>query len=74
MSHSFVRGNWRNSAESNPILLSKSCHDLDILRWILDRPCRKVQSFGSLRVFRKEMAPEGSTPRCADTPTPRSDG
>lgn len=66
MSHAFVRGNWRNTAESNPILLSKSCHDLDILRWILGRPCRRVQSFGSLRVFRKEMAPAGAPPRCAD--------
>jgi predicted dehydrogenase len=66
MSHSFVRGNWRNTAKSNPILLSKSCHDLDILRWILGRPCRRVQSFGSLRVFRREMKPEGATPRCAD--------
>jgi predicted dehydrogenase len=66
MSHSFVRGNWRNTAESNPILLSKSCHDLDILRWILGRPCRRVQSFGSLSVFRSEMKPEGATARCAD--------
>ena len=66
MSHSFVRGNWRNSTESNPILLSKSCHDLDILRWILGRPCRRVQSFGSLSVFRPEMKPEGATARCAD--------
>jgi predicted dehydrogenase len=66
MSHSFVRGNWRNTAESNPILLSKSCHDLDILCWILGRPCRRVQSFGSLRVFRREMKPEGATARCAD--------
>ena len=66
MSHSFVRGNWRNTAESNPILLSKSSHDLDILRWILGRPCRRVQSFGSLRVFRREMKPEGATGRCAD--------
>jgi predicted dehydrogenase len=66
MSHSFVRGNWRNAEGSNPMILSKSCHDLDILRWIIDRPCRKVTSFGSLRLFRKEMAPEGSTPRCTD--------
>ncbi|MCG6924258.1 MAG: Gfo/Idh/MocA family oxidoreductase [Acidobacteria bacterium] len=66
MSHSFVRGNWRNTAESNPILLSKSCHDLDILRWILGRPCRRVQSFGSLSVFRSEMKPAGATLRCAD--------
>ena len=66
MSHSFVRGNWRNTAESNPMLLSKSCHDLDILRWIVDRPCRKVQSFGSLTLFRPEMAPPGAPERCTD--------
>ena len=42
MSHSFVRGNWRNSKESNPIILSKSCHDLDILRWTIGKPCRCV--------------------------------
>jgi len=66
MSHSFVRGNWRNTRESNPMLLSKSCHDLDILRWIADTPCTKVQSFGSLRLFRKEMAPPGAPARCAD--------
>lgn len=66
MSHSFVRGNWRNASESNPMLLSKSCHDLDILRWILDRRCTRVQSFGSLRLFRRDMNPEGATERCAD--------
>jgi len=66
MSHSFVRGNWRNAKESTPILLSKSCHDLDILRWVIGRPCTKVQSFGSLRLFRPEMAPPGATARCAD--------
>jgi len=64
MSHSFVRGNWRNTAESNPMILSKSCHDLDILRWIIGKPCKKLSSFGSLKLFRKEMAPEGSTTRC----------
>ncbi len=66
MSHSFVRGNWRNSRESNPMLLSKSCHDLDILRWLAGKPCTGAQSFGSLRLFRKEMAPAGAPARCAD--------
>ena len=66
MSHSFVRGNWGNSRVSTPMLLSKCCHDLDILRWIADEPCTKVQSFGSLRFFRKEMAPTGAPARCAD--------
>jgi len=66
MSHSFVRGNWRNTAESNPMLLSKSCHDLDLLSWYIGKPCTRVSSFGSLAWFRKENAPAGSTARCTD--------
>lgn len=66
MSHSFVRGNWRNSKESNPMILSKSCHDLDILRWLLGKSCKHLSSFGSLRLFKKENAPVGSTKRCTD--------
>jgi predicted dehydrogenase len=34
--HSYVRGNWGNSATSSPLILAKSCHDLDILCWIAD--------------------------------------
>ncbi len=66
MSHSFVRGNWGNSKKSNPMILSKSCHDTDILRWIINKPCTRVSSFGSLSLFRKENAPTGSTIRCTD--------
>jgi len=65
-SHSFIRGNWRNEKESTPILLSKSCHDLDILYWLLGKHCKKVSSFGSLSYFTKENAPDGSTLRCTD--------
>ena len=66
MSHSFVRGLWRNSAESTPMILSKSCHDTDILRWIVGKPCKRLSSFGSLKHFKKDKAPEGSTARCTD--------
>jgi predicted dehydrogenase len=65
-SHSFVRGNWRNTKESNPMILSKSCHDLDILRWLINKPCIRLSSFGSLRYFKAENAPAGSTLRCTD--------
>lgn len=65
-SHSFVRGNWRNSKESSPMILAKSCHDMDILRWLVESECTKVSSFGSLGHFKKENAPEGSTERCLD--------
>jgi len=65
-SHSFVRGNWHKEEDCTPMLLAKSCHDLDIIQWLLDKPCKKVQSFGSLVHFIPENAPEGSPIRCSD--------
>ncbi len=65
-SHSFVRGNWHNSKESSFMLLQKSCHDMDILQWLLGKKCKKVQSFGSLSYFREENAPEGAPARCLE--------
>lgn len=66
MSHSYVRGNWHNSDQTTPIILAKSCHDLDIMKWLLDKSCTHIQAFGSLSWFRSENAPEGSTARCTD--------
>lgn len=62
--HSFVRGNWRNTAESSFMLLAKSCHDMDWLRFIIDKPCRDVSSFGSLKHFRVDKKPSGAGERC----------
>lgn len=64
--HSFVRGNWRDSKVSSPMILAKSCHDMDILTWLVDSDCNKVSSFGSLTHFRKENAPEGAPQQCLD--------
>ncbi len=64
--HSFVRGNWRNEAESSPMLLAKSCHDIDWLRYIMGQPCTQVSSFGSLKHFRPEEKPEGAADHCLD--------
>ena len=66
--HSFVRGNWRNTAESSFMLLAKSCHDLDWLRHIMAVPCLAVSSFGSLKHFRKTEKPKaaGKAKRCLD--------
>ena len=66
MNHSYVRGNWHNSKESTPILLGKSCHDLDILRWIIGKPCKRIVAFGRQSFYTEENAPEGSTARCLD--------
>lgn len=71
--HSFVRGNWRNEAESSFMLLAKSCHDIDWLRYIIGQPCTAVSSFGSLQYFRREKKPPEagdalSCLRCAHEP------
>ena len=65
-SHSFVRGNWGNSERSSFMLLQKSCHDMDILQWLVGKNCKRVQSFGSLTYFKRENAPEGAPEFCID--------
>lgn len=67
MAVAFVRGRWNNEEASNPMLLAKCCHDLDIIAWLMSgQAIRRVASFGSLRQFRKENAPAGATARCLD--------
>lgn len=66
MAHSFVRGNWRNSKESCPMILAKCCHDFDILLWIIGKKCNRVSSFGNLMLFQEKHAPKGSPLRCTD--------
>ena len=55
--HSFVRGNWRNEQESSFMLLAKSCHDLDWIRYIMGEPCLSVSSFGALKHFNTSEKP-----------------
>jgi predicted dehydrogenase len=64
--HAFVRGNFGNEKKSSFLLLAKCCHDIDLLRWWVDKPCIKVSSFGHLKHFRKENRPAGSAARCID--------
>ncbi len=64
--HSYVRGNWRKEAEASPMILAKACHDLDLIRWLVGRPCERLSSYGALSHFRSENAPAGSVERCTD--------
>jgi predicted dehydrogenase len=64
--HSFVRGHWSVVGKSSPMILSKCCHDTDIVHWLVGRRCRRVASFGSLEYFRAERAPQGAPTRCTD--------
>lgn len=63
-SHSYVRGNWRNTKESTPMILAKSCHDIDILQWLLGKRCTRLNSFGSLTYFCEANKPEGAPEYC----------
>jgi predicted dehydrogenase len=66
MSHSFVRGNWNNKEKSSPMILQKSCHDMDIISFVIGKECKCISSYGSLMHFKEENAPEGAPLRCLD--------
>ncbi|MBQ8812960.1 MAG: Gfo/Idh/MocA family oxidoreductase [Lachnospiraceae bacterium] len=64
--HSFVRGNWRRSDETSPMILAKCCHDMDLLLWLSGKHCRAVSSYGGTYLFKPEKAPLGAAKRCLD--------
>lgn len=70
--HSYVRGPWRNKKISAPVILAKSCHDLDMITWLIGKKCISVSSFGDLSFFKKEHAPKGATANCVDCPHQKS--
>ncbi len=66
--HSYVRGNWRDTKKSTPMILAKCCHDLDLLQYYAGSKCKCVSSIGDLTFFNKENAPDYATKRCLDCP------
>jgi predicted dehydrogenase len=64
--HSFVRGNWRNSDSSSVFLLTKCCHDMDILQYLMGEEPIAVHSFGALSYFHSRSAPPEAAARCVD--------
>lgn len=72
-SHSYVRGDWHREEETTPMLMAKCCHDIDMIQWLIDKPWKKVSSFGELTYFKPEHAPEGAPERCAGQTCPAAD-
>jgi len=65
-SHSYVRGNWRNEDESSPVIMAKSCHDLDLLQDYIGAKCKTAYSVGAIKFFDKKNKPDGASDRCKD--------
>ncbi|CCX08744.1 hypothetical protein FPQ18DRAFT_252514 [Pyronema domesticum] len=65
--HSYVRGNWRSGA---PSLLTKCCHDIDLLLWLSGETPTKISSHGSLSHFKRSKKPikAGEATRCKKCP------
>ena len=64
--HSYVRGHWSVVEKSSPMILAKSCHDLDLIAWFMNESCTSVSSHGSNSYFNKASAPAGAPARCTD--------
>ena len=62
--HSFVRGNWRRSDTTSPMILQKCCHDFDIFLWLTGKAPLRVSSFGALTYFTTSNAPTGAADYC----------
>lgn len=66
LTNSYVRGKWANSDIcKTTMLLAKSCHDIDIMTWLMKeyKPVA-VSSYGARTQFVPEKAPEGAVDRC----------
>jgi len=63
---SYIRGSWRNSLESSPMILAKCCHDMDLLTWFIGSNCKYISSYGSLTYFKNANAPPGAPEFCQD--------
>ena len=68
IAHAYCRGIFANAESGSPIILAKCSHDFDLFAWWLGKKCRRVSSFGSIKVFRHENAPKGAPERCVDCP------
>ena len=66
MAVSYVRGKWRSEKLClAPMLLAKSCHDIDIMMWMMnDTEPVSVVSYGSEFQFGADNKPENAGTRC----------
>ncbi|XP_006460195.1 hypothetical protein AGABI2DRAFT_135448 [Agaricus bisporus var. bisporus H97] len=69
--HSYVRGNWNTEEASSFALMTKCCHDIDLIcHFFSSTTPSRVSSFGSLTHFRRSKKPReaGDVKRCLECP------
>jgi len=64
--HAYCRGAWRNRQQSSPMILAKSCHDLDLLYWFAGAPPEVLTSVERPTQLRAENAPAGAPEFCIE--------
>ncbi len=64
--HSYCRGTWRNSNASSPMILAKSCHDMDLLYWLADAPPARLTSIASPTRLTAANAPTDAPEFCIE--------
>ncbi len=64
--HSYVRGYFNRTEDSSPMILAKSCHDMDLIQWFAGGACTSISSYGHLSYFRPENAPLGAPKYCIE--------
>ncbi|MDE5744997.1 MAG: Gfo/Idh/MocA family oxidoreductase [Paramuribaculum sp.] len=62
--HTFVRGPWGIPRLTSSMILSKGCHDLDLVTAITGSRAEKVYSVGGKHFFTGEKRPAGAAARC----------
>jgi len=64
--HSYARVHWHNRTESSPMILAKSCHDLDMLHWLAGAPPIRLTSLARPTELCEANAPKGAPSFCIE--------
>lgn len=68
LAHTFVRGPWNMSEMNTTMFLSKCCHDVDFVLWLIGNDVVEVASEVREGHFNRASMPPDAASRCIDCP------
>lgn len=68
LAHTFVRGPWNMEEMNTTMFLSKCCHDVDFVLWLIGNDVSKVDAEVRAGRFNRENMPGNAAGRCVDCP------